>query len=227
MKNLTLALLFLAAFALGCKLPEAFRGSNSGTASNANTGLSNSGGTSTGTGSTSAGSDPRADVLAAAKKFAGMPHFKASMDMKGSRDSHMEFEYAAPNSWHIINSMGSEIIIIDKNTYVKAGGTWRSMPMNLGDTITNLRDSFSEEGMKNLVDVKYVGEDSANGKQALVYGYTGKTPTDGKSFDSKIWISKSEGLPIKIEVKYSGETVKEMTTNYDTDTPVTIEAPVK
>ncbi len=226
MKNLTLVIFVLAALGFGCKIPDAFKGANSGSGSNANTGSSNSGGTSTGTGSTAASGDPRADVMAAAKKFAGLPHFKATMDMKGEHDMHMDFDYVAPDSYHIVNSASMEIVIIGKKTYVKTGGTWRSMPMSMGATISSMRDAFTEEGLKNLADVKYDGEDTANGKAALVYSYSGKTPNDGKQYDSKIWVSKAEGLPIKIEVKYSGDTIKEMTTNYDTDTPVTIEAPV-
>ena len=224
MKNLTLVILLLAALGFGCKIPDAFKSANSGSASNGSD--ANTGGTSTGTGTTASG-DPKADVLAAAKKFAGLPHFKATMDMKGKNDSHMEFEYVAPDSYHIVNSASMEIVIIGKKTYVKTGGTWRSMPMSMGASISSMRDSFTEEGLKNLADVKYDGEDTVNGKAALVYSYSGKTPNDGKQYDSKIWVSKAEGLPIKIEVKYSGDTIKEMTTNYDTDTPVTIEAPVK
>jgi hypothetical protein len=53
------------------------------------------------------------------------------------------------------------------------------------------------------------------------------TPVGDHPFTSKIWIDKDTGLPMKIFVEYTNGALKHMTVNYDTVTPVTIEAPIK
>ena len=80
--------------------------------------------------------------------------------------------------------------------------------------------------MKTLDDVKYAGEDTADGKPARVYTYKNVTPKGGYPFSAKIWIGKDKGLPIKIVVDYTNGTLKQMTVNYDTESPVAIEAPI-
>ena len=51
------------------------------------------------------------------------------------------------------------------------------------------------------------------------------TPKGGYPFTSKIWVGKDSGLPMRIVVEYQNGVLKTMTVNYDTETPVTIEAP--
>jgi hypothetical protein len=42
-----------------------------------------------------------------------------------------------------------------------------------------------------------------------------------------MWVSKDTGVPMKIYAEYPNGKLKNMTINYDTETPVTIEAPIK
>jgi excisionase family DNA binding protein len=108
----------------------------------------------------------------------------------------------------------------------KVGGTWRKMPVGLGEAMPSLRDSFTEEGLKSLSDAKYDGDDTVDGKPALVYSYKNVTPKGNYPFSSKIFISKDTGLPLKITVDYDNGTLKQMNVVYDTETPVTIEPPI-
>lgn len=173
-----------------------------------------------------ASGNPRDDVIKASKKFTEQDSFQATMDMDGSKSMHMEIEYVAPDRYHINNSPSVELIIIGKSTYMKINGKWQKSPANLGDSIPKMRDAFTEEGLKSLGDVEYVGEDSAAGKNALLYRYKGNTVKDATAYDSKLWIGKDNGLPLKIEVDYpKGGVLKQMTTVYDYDKKVTIESP--
>jgi hypothetical protein len=81
--------------------------------------------------------------------------------------------------------------------------------------------------LKSLSDVKYEGTDSVDGKAANVYSYKNVTPKGEYPFTSKIWIRQDKGVPVKIVVDYANGTLKQMTVNYDTETPVTIEPPIK
>ena len=88
-----------------------------------------------------------------------------------------------------------------------------------------LRDSFTDEGLKSLSDAKYEGEETLNGKPALVYSYKNVTPKGDFPFSTKIYLNKSTGVPLRTVTQYSNGMLKEMTVDYDIDTPVTIDPP--
>ncbi|HMJ07535.1 MAG TPA: hypothetical protein VK468_00930 [Pyrinomonadaceae bacterium] len=225
-KDLFIPLLILAAAALGCSTirdlaaKKDAAGANSSTASN----------TSASRGATTASSDPKADIIAASKKFIELPSFSAKTEGTGGSELKMQIDYAAPDRYHLKylagTGAGMETIMIGKQTYMKTGGTWRKMPVDLGSSVPTLRDSFTEEGLKTLTNVKFDGDDTVDGKSALVYSYSNTTPQGNYPFTSKIWIGKDSGVPMKIQVDYASGTLKTMNVVYDTETPVTIEPPV-
>lgn len=211
MKRLAIVMLILSSAALSCKLLDSIKGVGGG-------------------GSGVASSDPRADIIAASRKFIDLKSFSAKMEGVGQTEIKSQVDYVAPDRYHVSylggTGAGMELIYIGSQSYMKpSGGKWSKMP---GDakSIPNLRDSFTEEGLKTLTDVKYEGDDSVDGKPALVYSYKNQTIVGNFPFTSKIWIGKSTGLPMKIFVEYSNGALKNMTVNYDTESPVTIEAPI-
>ena len=214
MKKLAPILLILAACSLGCGLLDRIK--------QAGTGGGGSGVTSS--------ADPREDVIAASRKFINLPFFSAKMDGVGQTEIKSQVDYAAPDRYHVKylggTGAGMEMIMIGSDSYMKTGGKWNKMP---GDAkaVPNLRDSFTEEGLRTLSDVKFESGDTIEGKQALVYSYKNVTPVGDYPFTSKMWVSKDTGLPMKIYVEYSNGALKHMTINYDTETPVTIEPPTK
>ena len=220
MKKLALILLVLGFFAVGCRfgsLKDLVSGGASGNSS------SSKGSSSTG------GSDPKADIVAASKKFIDLPAFSAKMEGQGQSEIRSQVDYVAPDRYHVTylggTGAGMEMIMMGNQTYMKVAGKWTKMPGN-AKAIPTLRDSFTEEGLKTLSDVKFEGDDSVNGKPALLYSYKNVTPVGNYPFSSKIWIGKDTGLPMKIYVEYSNGMLKNMTVNYDTESPVTIEAPI-
>ena len=214
MKKLSAASIVLLLVVIGCKLPSSLSGG--------------AGGSSKGT--SSGGSDPRADVVEASKKFLALPFFTAKMEGTGQTEIKSQVEYAAPDKFHIKylggTGVGMEIIYIGKDSYMKSGDKWSKMPGS-GTNIPNLRDSFTEEGLKTLSDVKFDGEDTIDGKPAMAYSYKNVTPVGAYPFTSKIWLSQKTGVPLRIYVEYSNGALKNMTVNYDTESPVSIEAPIK
>jgi outer membrane lipoprotein-sorting protein len=196
-----------------------------------------SGGTNEGSGSSSASksgkatasSDPKADVVAASKKFLELPYFTANMEGKGDTELKSQVAYSAPDRFHVKytggTGAGMEMIWIGKDSYMNMNGKWTKMPAS-DTSIPTLRDSFTEEGLKTLSDVTFEGEDSVNGKSALVYGYKNVTPQGNYPFTSKIWVNQDTGVPMKIYVEYTNGALKNMTVNYDTESKVTIESPI-
>jgi hypothetical protein len=213
MKKLFPVLLILIAFTFGCKLIDSLRGAGSGS----------------GSGVTSSG-DPREDVIAASRKFVALSSFTANTEGMGSTPIKSQIAYLAPDRFHVKylggTGAGMELIYIGSDSYMKSGEKWNKMP---GDAkaIPNLRDSFTEEGLRTLSEVKFEGNDTLNGKDALTYSYKNKTPVGDYTFTSKMWVSKDTGLPMRIYAEYSNGMLKNMTIDYDTETPVTIEPPIK
>ena len=219
MKNLVFVIVLLAWAALGCKMFGSSSESNTSTGANRTS-------TETAPAKSSSTGDPKADLIAASKKFGELPMFKVVMDLKSAQNMRIEMEYIAPDRFHMKNGSTMDIIAIGSNTYMKTGGKWQKVQVNMADSISKMRDSFNEEGIKSLDSVEIVGEENINGKDAIIYSSNGTLPADGKKYKSKTWVSKSDGLPIKIEVVYAEGDLKHMTTNYDTDSKITIDAPI-
>jgi len=207
-------------FALGCsKVTQLLPGARGG-------GVGSGSG-----GATKASSDPKQDIIDASNKFIALPYFSAKMNGTGQNELKSQVDYVAPDRYHITylggTGAGMEIIMVGNDMYMKTGDKWTKTPGSNASSIPNLRDSFTEEGLKSLSDVKSAGTESVDGKEANVYTYKNVTPKGQFPFESRIWVSQDTGLPMKIVVDYPNGALKQMTVVYDTVTPVTIELPVK
>jgi hypothetical protein len=213
MKRHYAAVLVLTLAVIGCKLPGFLGGGGAG-----------------GTGTATGGSDPKADVIEASKRFIALPSFRADMEGVGQTAIKSQVDYVAPDRFHVKylggTGAGMEMIFIGKDGYMKSGDKWTKMPG--GGNIPTLRDSFTEEGLKSLSDVKYEGNESVNGIATSIYTYKNVTPVGDFPFTSKMWVRNDTGVPLKIFVEYTNnQALKNMTINYDTEGKFTIEPPIK
>ena len=153
------------------------------------------------------------------------------MDGVGQTEIKSQVDYIAPDRFHVKylagTGAGMELIMIGDQSFMKTGNSWSKMPSSGNSSVPTLRDSFTEEGLKTLSEVKFEGSDTIDGKPALVYSYKNVTPKGDFPFTSKMWVNKDTGLPMKIYVEYDNGVLKNMTVNYDTESPVTIEPPIK
>lgn len=213
MKKLTLVFLLVTSVGLGCKIFDSLKGAGSGS------------------GSGTAGSDPKADIIAASRKFTELKSFSAKMEGVGQTEIKSQVDYVAPDRFHVTylggTGAGMELIMIGNQSFMKTGGKWSKMPGDSNASIPTLRDSFTEEGLKTLSDAKFEGDDTVDGKPALIYSYKNVTPKGDFPFTSKMWVDKNSGVPMKIYAEYPNGVLKNMTVVYDTETPVTIEPPIK
>jgi len=219
MKKILLPLIVLLIAVLGCsKIKELTGGSSGGSG----------GGSAKGT--ATAGADPKEDVTQAAKKFIALSSFSAKMEGMGQTEIRSQVDYVAPDRFHVTylggTGAGLEMIIIGNQTYMKSGGKWTKMPGTSGGSVPTLRDSFTEEGLKSLSETKFEGEDSVEGKPALVYSFKNVTPKGDYGFNCKMWVNSQTGLPMKLYATYDNGVLKNMTVNYDTESKVTIEPPM-
>ena len=223
-------LVLLLVVILGCSQfrDAEMQGGSDGNAANANASLEGDG---SGSSETSAGvapsGDPVLDINRMADAFLAQKSFRAKMVGSGQTPINMELEFVAPDRFRMKNTNGPEMVIVGKNVYLEHEGRWQKMPGDLGASVPDMRKAWDEEGRKWFTDVKYVGEDTANGKPAHVYTYHNKGAEGVGENDSKIWIGKLNGLPVRIEANYKKGTLRSMTIDYDYDADISIESPVK
>ncbi|MGH9947133.1 MAG: LolA family protein [Pyrinomonadaceae bacterium] len=230
--NIALPLIVLLLFAFGCsQIREmANTSSNSETISNS---TSNSESTTTADSQPSSGeftptSDAKADIEKMADRFLALKSFSAKMEGEGKTPMKTDLEFVSPDRYRLKMVNGMEMIVIGNTSYMNIGGSWRKMTLPLDSTITDMRKAFDKDGRKWFSDVKYEGEETVDGKPAYVYAYHNKGPGAGVGEnDSKLWIGKNDGMPIKIEAQYKSGNLRTMKIVYDLETPVTIEPPIK
>jgi len=208
MKKLTLVLILIASVASACKT-AAVAGSE---------------------GSPATSSNPKADVLAASKKFIALNSLSGKIEAVAETPYKQQVEYVAPDRYHVVyrDNTGAEVemIMAGNSSYVRSGDTWNETPGSTNPTPT-MRNSFTDEALKSISDVKFEGEETVNGTPALVYSYKLVTVVGNFPVTQKIWVSRNSGVPIKCYVEYSTGPIRTLTTTFDTETPVTIELPVK
>ncbi len=229
-KDLILPFLILLALTLGCsKIGEfANRSANSGPTANTNSETAKSGETETAPGSAdyAPSSDAKADIEKLADRFMTVKSFRATMQAEGGTPMQTQLEFVSPDRYRIKTGNLMDVIIIGKTTYMKIGDKWQKMPSELDTAISDLRSTFNSEAMKWVSDVKYTGDETINGKAAYVYTYHAKGPEKIGENESKLWIAKADGLPMKVEAVYKSGPMKSMTVEYDYDATVSIEAPM-
>lgn len=218
-KRLALPLLIIATAALGCSWLNDRPASD-----NANAPVNT---TSSATATTTR-ENPTADIEAMADKFLSEKTFRAKMLGIGEKDKEVktDMEFVAPDRFRIRTGPGLETIVIGKDMYVSMQpGKFMKLPGTLPSSIPNLRETFNKEGRQWFSDVRYVGEEAVDGKPAYVYEYKNKGPDKLGENDSKIWVAKDNGLPLRIESKFKSGNFKSMTIEYEYDPNIKIEVP--
>jgi len=184
----------------------------------------------TGSEGKTASTDPKADVIAASRKFAALKSLTGKIEATGPAPFKQTVEYIAPDRYHVSyrdeSGANSEMIMAGDKAYVKSGDSWNEMAGNTKPTPT-MRNSFTEDVLSTISDVKFEGDAILDGKPVLVYSYKLVTKVGSFAVMQRIWVDKTSGLPIKCYVEYTDGSIKTLTTSFDTDTPVKIELPAK
>jgi hypothetical protein len=90
----------------------------------------------------------------------------------------------------------SELVYLNGKTYVQVAGKWRVSPQTPQKMIEIRKETEAEQ--EKTMTCKVVRDESVNGEAAVLYSAHQQDP-DAKN-DSQIWISKSRGVPIKLEM---------------------------
>lgn len=219
-KRLAIPLLIIVAATLACSWLNDDSASHSGTpASNSNATAN------TTTTTTTTRENPAADIDAMADRFLTQKSFRAKMVGTGKKDVTTDLEFVAPDRFRIKTGPGLETIVIGKDVYVSLEGSFMKLPGGIPDSIPNLREAFDKDGRKWFSDVRFVGEETVDGRPAYTYEYVNKGPQSTGENNSKIWVAKDDGLPLRLESRFKTGDMKTMTIDYEYDPNIKIDVP--
>lgn len=174
------------------------------------------------------GSDAKADLEKIADRFKSVSSFRATMNGTGTRSFTSTADFAAPDRFQIMSELPDgktiEMRIIGKETYMRSDGDWQKVPIDVGAQIANVRDLINKEQINKFKEIKYVGEETVDGAAAYLYEYKGSAP-NGPAFTSKMWISKTSSLPVKMVADYETGDLQKMEVTYDYTVKISIEPP--
>lgn len=104
-----------------------------------------------------------------------------------------------------------EAITVDGQNYVKVRGRWIHSPMSPAAQLQQ-----EQENIKSATSLSCsrLADESVGGASASVYKVHTETPDVGIA-DAQIWLSKSMGLPLKIEEDLKGDTPRHLSITYD------------
>ena len=86
----------------------------------------------------------------------------------------------------------SEVIATSNTMYVKAGATWQGHPYNPQQQAAQMREALKTAN----ITCQHLRDETVAGDPVAVYDTRDKQE-GGNIVDSKIWISKARGLPLK------------------------------
>lgn len=168
--------------------------------------------------------NPMADIEVMAEKVLDQKAVRVKTSVFGDKNFTTEVEYVSPDRFRLKSGPGLERIIIGKDVYMFLGDSWAKLPSFDGQ-MPDIREMFRSERHKYFSDVRFVGEETVNGKLSLVYEYKHKGDENLGENDSKIWVAKDDGLPVRIESRYKSGGVKSTVVEYEYDPNIKIEAP--
>jgi hypothetical protein len=180
----------------------------------------------------SPGSDPKGELETVAKNFLSVGSFRcrstSAVSFEGihAEPSRLDLDYVKPDRYHFKSGIDPEKIIIGKITYVKKNEKWTKTADDSESQIPGVREGFSDEALRRIDDVKYVGEESRNGEALLQYSILSKSLGSEEPLELKLWVFKQTGLPATFEIDYRGKYSSTTQMDYSYPPDIKIEAPV-
>lgn len=91
-----------------------------------------------------------------------------------------------------------KMVVSGGKMYIQAMGAWQSVPYSSQEVI----DKVTQNQKTTKQTCRKIGAEAVNGEAAALY--TEHEDNNGKIVDSRVWISDSGGLPLKLEIRFGG-----------------------
>jgi hypothetical protein len=165
----------------------------------------------------------------------GGPYRVQTTVVTGDTTMEMLAEIVPPDRLRSVTNTGGiqvEIIIIGDTAYIKNGDTpWVSLPdSGFGSQILGALSSEALMEQNLIADVQRVGQETVDGESAIIYAFQSSfgEGEDALSAMTRIWVSESRGLPLRVENEGEIDGSPSRTVQIvQYDTTITIEPPIQ
>lgn len=165
--------------------------------------------------------DARADLLAAYEKAMAETSYRVvtTTEVKG-KPVQTTIDVQLPASFHMRNP-DVEMIVLPGTTWMKQGGQWMKMPMDMSSMVKAMTLQAMKDGVNLIKDVREKGTETIDGCESTTYAYR----TEGKimgieaNADSEVSICETTGLPVRA-VSDDGKHRTEIAYDYETEVDI-------
>jgi len=172
------------------------------------------------------GTDPRAEIETAARKFLAAKAYRGTAVGEGAMPMRVEIEYVAPDRYRIKTGPDFETLVIGDESYTRSGGRWAKLPMKTPFQASVVRDMFTEDGLTRMIDLSFLGKEALAEQPVLVYGFRIPAREETPAHSTRLWIRQADGLPMKGVVTFDSGPVAKITLEYEYPADLAIEPPV-
>lgn len=173
--------------------------------------------------------DVKTDVLAAHEAMVKAGKFRMVGTTSSGKDTQeMWSEVHWPDRFHS-RTAGSEFIMVPGKTWMKQGGQWMAMPMDMSAMVKSMTPQAIRDTFANMQNEKDLGETTLDGRKVRVYEYDTSATIMGIKADShvKVYIDPATHLMVKQEVDGSAAGQKSRTVQtYEYDDTISIDPPL-
>ncbi len=175
---------------------------------------------------------PKEDILAAHEAMVAKGKFRTAgvSESKGST-TRIENTVVWPDRYAMradTDGTVMEYIILPGSTWMKQGGEWMKLPMDMSRMIQSLTPEAMRQAYEGMTNVEQLADDDVDGRDAKVYRYDSQVTMMGITASSKVtlWVDADTGLPLKQEVDGEAMRTKSHTVQtYTFDDSIQISAP--
>jgi hypothetical protein len=176
--------------------------------------------------------DPKADIMAAHQKMMEKGRFRMTGTTVGDgQTTKMESAVVWPDRYHMKMDAGgsvTEIIVIPGETWMKQGGSWMKLPMDMSAMIQSMTPEAMRKAFEGMSNIRELGSESIDGRDAVGYAYDSRVEMMGITSTSsvRLWIEEDSGLPIRQEIDGEAMGTRSKTVHdYVFDPAVEVRAP--
>ena len=138
-----------------------------------------------------------------------------------------DVDFVKPDRYRIKIGAEPEKIVIGRALYEKKDERWTKISDDGQDQVPGVRDAFSDEVMRLIDSVQYLGEEPENGETLLRYSVAGRSlARDQAPYESKLWIFKQTALPAKLVIDYHDSNSSMIQMEYSYPPDIKIEVPI-
>ena len=177
----------------------------------------------------SARGDAKADILASHEAMVKFGKYRATGTVQSDKGTQqMSSIVVWPDRFHV-NNAGQEFIIVPGATYMKQGGQWQKLPMDMSQMVKSMTPDALRQGYDNMTNVKDLGSETIDGRETRVYEYDTRATIMGIEATShvKAWIDADSHLPVKQVVTGTAMGMTSTTDQrYEFDSAIEVDAPL-